>query len=511
MNSATVAKKEDNRSKRKRQIDCEYAIIGAGFGGMGIGIQLKRMNITDFRIIERGSDVGGTWHWNTYPGLAVDIPSTTYSFSFEPNPNWSRVFAPGPELKRYALDIAEKYKLRSYVQFNTSVEKVVFNEEEATWTIYTDNGEPITARFLIMATGYLSQPKFPDIKGLEDFEGKTMHTQLWDHEHDLTGKRAAVIGTGATSVQLIPEIAQQLEQMDVYQRTPIWVAPKFDGFVPKVIKRTFKTLPFTQRLARIATTSVMELGLVTAGLHAERFPGLTRQAEKMCKAHLKREIPDEKMRDKLTPKYSFGCKRPTASNSYYSTFLRDNVELVTNGISHIEPDGIVTKDGVKRKIDTLILATGFKVWEKGNFPAFEVVGRNNVELGTHWDQNQYESYEGISVNGYPNMLYLASPYGFTGLSYFFTIEGQMMHLERLINAMRKNKSKTFEVVKSAQDKYVTTMKQNMKGTVIEVGNCSLANTYYLNQHGESTLLRASPTPVALWKTSHFPLKDYSFG
>ena len=484
MKAKTAENRNGSLTDHPAQLDYEYAIIGAGFGGMGIGIQLKRMNINDFCIIERGTDVGGTWHWNTYPGLAVDIPSTTYSFSFEPNPNWSRIFAPGPELKRYALDIAEKYKLRPYMKFNTSVEKVVFNKEANTWTVITNNGEPITARFLIMATGYLSQPKFPDIKGLEDFKGKTMHTQLWDHEYNLTGKRAAVIGTGATSVQLIPEIAEQLGHMDVYQRTPIWVAPKIDGVVPRIIKRTFKTLPFTQRLARLATTSVMELGLVTAGLHAERFPGLTRQAEK------------------LTPAYSFGCKKPTASNTYYSTFLRDNVELVTDGISHIEPDGIVTKDGVKREIDTLILATGFKVWEKGNFPAFDVVGRDNVELGTHWNETQYESYEGITVHGYPNMLYLASPYGFTG---------QMMHLERLINAMRKNKSNTFEVVKSAQDKYVTTMKRAMKGTVIEVGNCSTANTYYLNQHGESTLLRASPTPVALWKTSHFPLKDYCFG
>ena len=493
-----------------RPLDYEFVIIGAGFGGIGVAIQLNRMGIDDICIIDRASDLGGTWHLNTYPGLAVDIPSTTYSYSFEPNPRWSRLFAPGAELKDYAVRVAKKYNLRRYMRFNTAVERVVYDSWSRSWTVYTDSGDSICGRILIMATGFLSQPKFPNIPGLDGFQGKVIHTSMWDHDYELAGKRAAVIGTGATSVQLLPEIAPTLKKLDVYQRTPIWVMPKVDGDIPPVVRKLFARLPLTQRMARITTNSILELAMVTAALNYRRFPGLSVGAGDRCKEHLRRQIPDRELREKLTPNYSFGCKRPTTSNTYYPTFLRDNVELVTDGIDRIEEDGIVANGGIKREIDTLILATGYKVWEKGNFPAFDVVGADGTELGTWWDQNQYESYEGISVHGYPNMFYLASPYGFTGLSYFFTIEGQMMHIKRVIRAMKRHKATSFEVKRSAQDTFVTKMKKNMKGSVFKVGDCGPANTYYLNQHGEPTLLRPTPTLVALWQSSHFPLQDYTF-
>lgn len=490
--------------------DHEVLIVGAGFGGMGVAIQLQRMSIDNVLIVDRADDLGGTWHLNKYPGLAVDIASTTYSYSFEPNPNWSRLYAPGAELKAYAAHVADKYNLRRLMRFNRNVEKAVYDEASYTWSVHMSGQPPVTARVLILATGFLSQPKWPDIPGLNSFAGKVIHTAEWDDGYDLNGKRAAMIGTGATAVQLLPRIAKKLAHLDVYQRTPIWVAPKFDPKIPKGVQKLFARAPLTQKLARYATSSILEMAMVTGALYHKQFPMLARGSEQACKAHLARQIADKELLRKLTPNYSFGCKRPTFANDYYPTFLRDNVELVTDGIDRIESDGIVDKTGKKRRIDSLILATGYKVWEKGNFPAFDVIGKGGVELGASWNQNGYQSYEGISVNGYPNMFYLASPYSFTGLSYFFTIEAQMQHIARCLGEMRKRKAATFEVEADAQAAFVARMKKNMANSVFVNGNCAPANSYYFNQHGESTLARPTPTALALWNARRYPLRHYRF-
>lgn len=491
-------------------VDHYAIIIGAGFGGMGAAIQLNRLGIDDILILDRASDLGGTWHINTYPGLAVDIASTTYSYSFEPNPHWSRLYAPGAELKAYACHVADKYRLRRYMRFNTTVDKVVYDEAANLWTVHPAGQPPVTARLLILATGFLSQPKRPDIPGIDDFRGKIIHTAEWDHDYVLAGKRAAVIGTGATAVQLLPAIAPQLKQLDVYQRTPIWVSPKVNPAIPDPVQRLFAQVPVTQKAARWAGSAILELGMVSAALHQRELPLLGKTAELFCLAHLHRQIRDKALRKKLTPRYSFGCKRPTFSNDYYPTFLRPNVELVTEGIDHIEADGIVSKDGVKRPIDTLILATGYKVWEKGNFPAFDVVGKGGVELGERWNAEGYQSYEGITVQGYPNMFYLASPYSFTGLSYFFTIESQMTHMARCLREMERRQARTFEVRQQAQQQFVASMRRHAESSVFVNGNCAPANSYYFNQHGESTLLRPTPTPMAIWRAGHYPLADYVF-
>ncbi|MCW5828437.1 MAG: NAD(P)/FAD-dependent oxidoreductase [Deltaproteobacteria bacterium] len=490
--------------------DHEAIIVGAGFGGMGAAIQLNRMGIDDILILDRENGAGGTWHVNTYPGLAVDIASTTYCYSFEPNPHWSRVYARGGELKSYANHVADKYNLRRFMRFGSSVEKAVYSENGRYWTVHTEGRPPVTARILILATGFLAQPKMPDIPGLDSFEGKVIHTARWDHGYDLAGKRAAVIGTGATAVQLLPEIAPKLAQMDVYQRTPIWVTPKFDAEIPESVQKLFERLPLTQRLARYFTSSILEMVMVTGALHYREFSFLTDSMERACKAHMARQIPDPELRRKLTPGYSFGCKRPTFSNDYYPTFMRKNVELITDGIDHIEPDGIVSRDGRKRKIDTLILATGYKVWEKGNFPAFDVTGRDGVELGTWWDQNGYQSYEGITVNGFPNLFYFACPFAFTGLSYFFAIEAQMKHVARCLTEMQRRGASEFEVKSGAQERFVAQMKRNLKSTVFVNGSCASSNSYYFNQHGESPLLRPTPTAMGIWSAGHYPLKDYRF-
>lgn len=505
-NGTTVAK----NTGADQVTECEVAIVGAGFGGMGAAIQLQRMGINDVVILDRADDLGGTWHLNTYPGLAVDIASTTYSYSFELNPHWSRVYAKGAELKAYAAHVADKYDLRKLMRFGSDVQKVVYDEKACKWTVHTKGQKPLRAHLLILATGFLSQPKMPDIPGLDSFEGKLIHTARWDHDYELRGKRAAVIGTGATAVQLLPEIAPLLQQMDVYQRTPIWVTPKFDTRIPPAVQTLFEKLPFTQRLARYFTSTILEMLMVVGALHFKEFKYMTRSAERMALSHLRRQVPDKELRKKLTPDYNFGCKRPTFSNDYYPTFMRENVELITDGIDHIERDGIVDRNGKKREIDALILATGYKVWEKGNFPAFDVVGRGGVELGQWWNENGYQSYEGITVSGFPNLFYFASPYAFTGLSYFFAIEAQMKHVGRCISEMKRRGADEFEVRRSAQTDFVTKMKKNLKSSVFENGQCATSNSYYFNQHGDSTLLRPTPTALSLWNASRYPLGDYVF-
>jgi cation diffusion facilitator CzcD-associated flavoprotein CzcO len=488
----------------------EALIVGAGFGGMGAAIQLKRLGFEDFVILERESDLGGTWHVNRYPGLAVDIASVTYSYSFEPNPFWSRMFAPGAELKRYADHVADKYDLRRHMRFDTAVASARWDASAERWIVRTGAGETLQATYLLTATGFLSQPHRPDIPGIDTFAGKIMHTAAWDDDYDLSGKRAAVIGTGATAVQLIPEIARRLEHLTVYQRTPIWVTPKLDGDIPKSVQRVFARLPLTQRAARLANTGALEVMMVSAVLHFRQARLLNSGAARLAKAHLRRQIPDPELRRKLTPDYDFGCKRPTFSNTYYPTFNRPNVTLETKPIERIQPDAIITADGTRTPIDTLILATGYNIWE-ANFPAFEVVGRDGRNLGEWWRSTRFQAYEGVAVPHFPNFLSLASPYAYSGLSYFTTIESQMRHMNRLFRELRRRGAATFEVSEEANEQFLDRVSDKLGDSVFLLGSCATARSYYFNQHGEAALLRPTSTINAFREADRFPLGDYTYG
>ncbi|MDT4938686.1 MAG: hypothetical protein QOG80_2357 [Pseudonocardiales bacterium] len=487
----------------------EAVIVGAGFGGMGAAIQLKRLGFDDILILDRESDLGGTWHVNHYPGLAVDIPSTTYSYSFEPNPYWSRLFAPGAELKRYADHVADKYGLRRLMRLGTVVERALWDEDAQHWTVHIESGQPIRTRYLLTATGFLSQPRVPDIPGVETFAGKVVHTAAWDDDYDLTGKRAAIIGTGATAVQLIPEVAKIAAELTVYQRTAIWVTPKSDGPIPPRLQKLFARVPITQRGARLVSTGVLEVMMVVAVLHFRQASFVNRFAERMAKKHLRRQVPDPELRRKLTPDYDFGCKRPTFSNDYYRAFNRPNVQLDTTSIARIEPDGIVTTDGTKTEIDTLILATGFDIWET-NFPAIEVIGREGRNLGEWWRKTRFQAYEGVAVPYFPNYLTLASPYSYSGLSYFTTIESQMRHMRRLFGELKRRGAATFEVSERANDAFLQRMTSRLGDSVFVLGSCSTARSYYFNQHGEAAILRPTSTINAFREAGRFPLDDYTF-
>ncbi|MBN9620683.1 MAG: NAD(P)/FAD-dependent oxidoreductase, partial [Actinobacteria bacterium] len=437
------------------------------------------------------------------------IASVTYSYSFEPNPYWSRMFAPGAELKRYADHVADKYRLRELMRFDTTVESARWDEADQHWTVQVRGGEPVRARFLLTATGFLSQPNTPDIAGIDSFAGKVIHTAAWDDDYDLDGKRAAVIGTGATAVQLIPEIAPRLAELTVYQRTPIWVTPKQDGPIPRPVQELFARLPLTQRAARLANTSVLELVMVSAVLHFRQAQVLNRGAAMVAKAHLRRQVRDPELRRKLTPDYDFGCKRPTFSNTYYPTFNRPNVHLETTSIERVEPDGIVTVDGRRTELDTLILATGFNIWDT-NFPAIEVVGRDGRSLGDWWRANRFQAYEGVAVPYFPNYLSLASPYSYSGLSYFTTIESQMRHMKRLLGELHRRGAATFEVTEAANEQFLDRVTRKLGDSVFRLGSCADAHSYYFNQHGEAALLRPTSTVNAFREAGRFPLDDYAY-
>ncbi|CBL47251.1 Putative monooxygenase [gamma proteobacterium HdN1] len=490
--------------------DVEVAIIGAGFAGIGAGMRMRQNAIDSFVILERAADVGGTWRDNTYPGIAVDIPSFTYSFSFEPNPEWSRVFAPGQELKKYADDLTIKHALRKHIRFNTWVEKAVFDASSHLWNLHLKNGRRLSARYIINATGGLIEPKLPDLKGLADFKGKVMHTARWDHNYDLKGKRVAIIGTGATSVQLVPSLAGNVERMDVYQRTPIWILPKPDREIPRWMQRIFKRLPLTQSSLRLLTTLYSETVMVVALIYFEQLPNLVKSAERAALEHLQKQVDNPELREKLTPKYGFGCKRPSFSNEYWKSFNRSNVHLITDPIASVTENSVITKAGTEREVDVIICATGFKVFERGNLPSYELIGLNGHELGEFWDKHRYQAYEGISVPNFPNLFLIPGPYAVSGSSWFFMIEHQTTHALRCIVEARKRSATYVEVRQQANDRYFENILERQKHTVFYNNDCATSNSYYFNKHGDAPFLRPASSLEVWWKSQNFPLKDYIF-
>jgi cation diffusion facilitator CzcD-associated flavoprotein CzcO len=487
----------------------DAVVVGAGFGGIGAAIQLRRLGYDNFVILEREDDLGGTWHVNRYPGLAVDIPSTTYSYWFEPNPNWSRMFAPGDELKRYADDVADKYDVRRHMRFGTSVSGARWDEDTETWHVTVADGETLTARFLITATGFLSQPHTPDIDGIDDFDGRIIHTTDWDDDYDFTDRRIGLIGTGATAVQLIPKLAEQVADMTVYQRTPIYVVPKFDFPIAGPLQRLFGRVPLAHRAFRWVTDNILELMMVSAVLHYRQFKLLNSGAAVLAKAHLFRSIRDRDLRRKLTPDYDFGCKRPTFSNTYYRAFTKPNVHLESTSIERVTPDGIVTADGRKTSIDTLVLATGFDLWD-ANFPAIEVIGRDGRNLGKWWREHRFQAYQGVSMPSFPNYLNMAGPYAYSGLSYFDTVEREMRLMDRLFREVARRGARTFEVTEDANTRFLDRMTELLDDSVFYGGDCASSRSYYFNHSGEATLLRPTSTYNAISEASRFPLSDYQF-
>jgi cation diffusion facilitator CzcD-associated flavoprotein CzcO len=487
--------------------DYRTVIVGAGFAGIGAAIRLDKAGLDDYLVLEAGDGPGGTWHWNTYPGIAVDIPSFSYQFSFEQSPDWSRTYAPGHELKAYAQHCVDKYGLHPKIRYNTKVLGAAFDEGQNLWHISVDPGKDITARFLVNASGVLTVPNLPDIDGVDSFGGITMHTARWDHEQDLAGKRVAIIGTGASAVQVIPEIAPVVKQLTVFQRTPIWCFPKFDVPLSGAARRAMR-IPGGRTAQRLISQAYVEFTFPLAAHYFTVNPLVHRMSE-VGKAYLRKQVNDPVTREKLTPRYAVGCKRPGFHNTYLSTFNRDNVALVTEPIDKITGSGVATTDGATHDADVLILATGFKVMDPDSVPTYAVTGPGGRPLSRFWEEHRLQAYEGVSVPGFPNFFTVFGPYGYVGSSYFALIEAQTHHIVRCLKRARRRNAGRVEVTEEANERYFAEMMRKRHRQIFWQDSCRLANSYYFDRNGDVPL-RPATTLHAYWRSRRFPLDDYRF-
>ena len=490
--------------------DHEVAIIGAGLGGIGAAIALKRAGIEDIVLLERASDIGGTWRDNTYPGIAVDIPAQAYQFSFELNPNWSRVFATGAEVKAYIDHCTDRYEIRRHIQLNSEVLSRDWDEDGHFWRLKTPDGET-TARFVISAVGAFVNPKEPEIEGVDDFEGIVQRSAAWDHSVSLDGKRVAIVGTGASAVQIIPKIARRAGRLDVYQRTPIWVFPKLDYPTSRAVRWLFAREPRVQDAVRRSLTRALEAGLVQGVLHYESSAPIIHGAAWLARNIWYRQVRDPDVRRRLTPSYDVGCKRPSVSNSYLRTFNRQNVELISERIERVTPHGIKTSDGREREIDVLVLATGFRLaTDPENYRRNPVRGRDGFDLASFYADHRARSYESVSMPGLPNHFMIFGPYGWTGGTWHTLVETASHHTIRVIEETRRRNATAVEVREEAAERWTRFAQERLGRSLWSVGSCQSANSYYFDHHGDTPFLRPTSAKQAWQAAKTFPLEDYEF-
>ena len=472
--------------------DVETLIVGAGISGIGAGIELLRRGDRSFALLESESALGGTWRDNTYPGVAVDIPSVSYCFSFETDYPWSREFATGAEIQRYVSYCADKYGVTNHIRYQSRAVRCQFDNARDIWTTQIADGTAVTSRYVIAATGLFTQPIVPAIPGLETFAGKAMHTARWDHDYDLTLKRVAIIGTGASAVQVVPEIAPLVTELRVFQRTPIWIGPRMDRPLQPSSRFSLRRLSVFRKLRRVVSESSLEF-LTFSIVNYRRLPFVVRLVQRYVRDQMRRQVNDHAIAERLLPRYGLGCKRPAISNHYLPTFNRENVRLITQPIERICPEGIVTADRVLHAVDAIVLATGFLTTEQGNAPAFEVVGRDGVELGRFWTEHRRQAYAGVSVPGFPNFFLTAGPYS-GGFNWFAMLEANLAHIMACIDAARARGATRVEVRHDAHERYMRHMWQRAAGTVFKDRSCASANSYYLDRHRDASL----PLPHTPW-------------
>jgi cation diffusion facilitator CzcD-associated flavoprotein CzcO len=450
------------------------AVVGGGFGGIGAAVMLKRQGYEDVTVFERGERIGGVWNFNTYPGLACDVPSHLYEFSFAPNPRWSRRYAPGPEIQAYIEDVARRHGVLDRVRLRTEVERATFDDDRRRWRLETSGGAH-EADVLIAACGQLSIPRIPPIPGLDDFEGPAFHTARWRDDVPLAGKRVAVLGTGCSSIQVVPAIQPQVEKLDVYQRSPGWTLPKMDFEYGQFARRLFERLPALQRLDRAVTFAFMEA--VTAGMTRHRW--MVRPFRALARRQIHRKIGDPALRDKVTPRDELGCKRVMLTDDWYPALTRPNVELVTEPIVAILPRAVGTADGSERPADVLILGTGF---ESHAFVApMEIAGRAGRSLDQAWS-GVPKAYLGITVPGFPNMFLLYGPNTNGGAgSVIYTVEAAMRHVIAAIRELERAGASTVELRPEAAEAFDGELREALAGTVWHTG----CTSWYVDADGNN--------------------------
>ncbi|HEX6229504.1 MAG TPA: NAD(P)/FAD-dependent oxidoreductase [Solirubrobacterales bacterium] len=456
----------------------DVAIVGAGFGGLGMAIKLREAGREDFVVIERAEDVGGTWEANTYPGCQCDVPSNLYSFSFAPNPDWSHTFAMQEEIWDYLRRVADDHGLRPKIRCGCELTGAEWDEDAGRWRVETSQGT-LTARLLVSAVGGLCEPSIPELPGIEDFEGTAFHTSRWDHAHDLRGRRVAVVGTGASALQVIPRIQPEVEQLTVFQRTPAWVMPHPGRRTRPRERWLFRHIPALQRLLRGAIYWGRELYILPF-----RHRLLRRAPERMALRHLEEQVPDPELRAKLTPEYEVGCKRILFSDEYYPALQQPNVELVTGGVAEVRPHGLVGADGREHEVDTIIWGTGFKT--KDLPIAEQVRGRGGRLLKEVWRDSGMQALRGTTMAGFPNYFMLLGPN--TGLghnSIVFIIESQLAYVMDALSKMDARGAAIFDTRQEAQDAFNRRVQAESEGTVWTEGGCS---SWYVDEHGRNPVL-----------------------
>ena len=453
----------------------DVAIIGAGFGGLGAAIRLQQEGRPDFLVFERGDAVGGTWHVNTYPGAQCDIPSALYSFSFAPNPDWTRLYPLQPEIEGYLNDCTDKFEIRDRIRFGHEVLDASWNEAEARWLVTTSGGS-WSARVLIGALGPFSEPARPNIEGLESFSGTVFHSAEWDHEFSAKDRRIAVIGTGASAVQFVPRIAPEAAHLTVFQRTPTWILPHPDRPISESGRTVQRKYPLTQRALRRVFDLFQEA--LVPGLINHR--SLLAPLAAIGRAHLRRQIEDPVLREKLTPQYAFGCKRPTFSNKFYPALARDNVSVETTAIAEVRPEGVVTADGQTHEVDTIVLGTGFTIAKHSGFR--RIRGRGGKSLTDAWPGGEMSSYRGTTVQGFPNFFMLLGPNSVVYTSQVVTIEAQVKYILEALRVMDDKSIVALEVSSEAQAEFAAYTDARLAGSVWNSGGCS---SYYLSPSGRN--------------------------
>lgn len=458
-------------------------IIGTGFSGLGMAIKLQQRGV-DFVILEKADDIGGTWRDNSYPGCACDIPSHLYSFSFEPKPDWKNLFSYQPEIWDYLKGVTDKYGLRRYIEFNSLVDRAHWDEDECQWHVFTGDGREYIGQFLISGAGALHIPAFPDIEGRGEFRGPAFHSAQWDHSVDLTGKRVAVIGTGASAIQIVPEIVGKVAELQLYQRTPAWVVPRTNEEIPPALRRALANVPGLRALLRLG----IYWGQEALAVGMTKRPNLLKFIEAYAKYNIRRSIKDRELRRKLTPHYRIGCKRILNSSTYYRAIADPKTELITDRIARITPDGIVTTEGNGREafkeVDVIVYATGFHVTD--SYTYVQIKGLHGEDLVDRWNREGIGAHRGITVADMPNLFFLLGPN--TGLghnSVVFMIESQIHYVADAIKTCDKRGARALAPTRAAQDRFNDELQRRLGPSVWNSGGCS---SWYLDAHGNNRVL-----------------------
>lgn len=489
----------DMESTQFEKPDCEFGILGAGYAGIGTAIALKQAGIENFVMMDKDVDFGGTWHVNTYPGVAVDLPGVLYTFHEEQYPEWKKTFPLGAEVKGYIDHCVEKYGLRDHAILGIEVLEAEYDEMNHLWRVRLETGQSLTCRFVIGGFGLLQKPKYANIPGLEEFQGEVMHTARWNHDYDYRGKRVAVIGTGASAVQVVPTIAPGVSNLDVYQRTGVWIMPRPDPPIPEGVRRVFRRYPWTLKLLAIVVHLISELVKTVGLVYYTKAPWVVRIIEAMCALNLRIAVRDSETRKRLQPRVGWGCIFPTVSNKYFPAFNRENVHLVTERIERVDRTGIWTADGVHREADMIVMATGFNGFE--DQPPIPLKGVDGVDLRKLFRVERLQAFHGVSNPTAPNAFLPIGPYSFTGHSYALSVDFSARHLIRVLAEARARGATQIQVTREANGRYFDYCQERMKYTAFFNNNCDAKAGYFFDEHGDVPLIRPSST-VKAWYDNH---------